>query len=130
MGQYSHGPFGPVLKEAAMALQATEKLYKLFYLLLVQRRHGNICLRVRIKNVEFSKSSDLFSFFKADITQDWFSFNAYYSLHSGIFTDNQTCLVCIARRVPMIEKVNTMVNNEAYTTKCDLTGKILDFEAR
>ncbi|XP_052763081.1 AF4/FMR2 family member lilli-like isoform X1 [Mya arenaria] len=43
-------------------------------------------------------------------------------------TDNSeggSCLVCIARRLPLAEKTNTMLAVEQFTTKQDLQGKII-----
>ncbi|XP_076457101.1 uncharacterized protein LOC143291220 isoform X2 [Babylonia areolata] len=45
-------------------------------------------------------------------------------------SDNPTCLVCIARRVPMTEKVNAMISLNQFTTKQDLQGNILVFDVR
>ncbi|KAL8576012.1 hypothetical protein ACOMHN_052030 [Nucella lapillus] len=47
----------------------------------------------------------------------------FTELHSD--SDNPTCLVCIARRVPMTEKVNNLIYLCVFTTKQDLQGNIL-----
>ena len=46
------------------------------------------------------------------------------------FSENPTCLVCIARRVPMTEKVNAMLGVDQFTTKQDLQGTILAADVR
>lgn len=40
-------------------------------------------------------------------------------------TDSSSSLVCIARRLPLAEKTNTMLGVEQFTTKQDLNGKII-----
>ncbi|VDI35698.1 nuclear receptor coactivator 2 [Mytilus galloprovincialis] len=40
----------------------------------------------------------------------------------------QSCLVCIARRLSITEKTNTMLGIEQFTTKQDTNGKILAFD--
>ena len=45
-------------------------------------------------------------------------------------SENPTCLVCIARRVPMTEKVNVMLGIDQFTTKQDLQGVILASDVR
>ncbi|XP_074657024.1 uncharacterized protein LOC141910208 isoform X3 [Tubulanus polymorphus] len=44
--------------------------------------------------------------------------------HDDTFIENQSCLVCIARRLPITEKSN-MLGIDQFTTKQDLTGKIV-----
>ena len=48
----------------------------------------------------------------------------------GVLSENPTCLVCIARRVPMTEKVNVMLGIDQFTTKQDLQGVILASDVR
>ena len=45
-------------------------------------------------------------------------------------TDNQSCLVCIARRISVTEKTPGMLGVEQFTTKQDLQGKILACDTR
>ena len=47
-----------------------------------------------------------------------------------LVSENPTCLVCIARRVPMTEKVNVMLGIDQFTTKQDLQGVILASDVR
>ena len=47
-----------------------------------------------------------------------------------VIADNQTCLVCIARRLPVTEKSNMMIGIEHFTTKQDLSGKIISNDTR
>lgn len=46
------------------------------------------------------------------------------------FSVGQSCLVCIARRLTITEKTNTMLGIEQFTTKQDINGKILAFDTR
>ncbi|ELU05826.1 hypothetical protein CAPTEDRAFT_92183 [Capitella teleta] len=45
---------------------------------------------------------------------------------AGTDAENQSCLVCIARRIGFAERTNAMLGIEQFTTKQDLNGKILD----
>ncbi|XP_050406274.1 nuclear receptor coactivator 2 isoform X2 [Patella vulgata] len=45
-------------------------------------------------------------------------------------SENQTCLVCISRLLPLTEKANMMIGIEQFTTKQDLSGKILAYDSR
>ena len=47
-----------------------------------------------------------------------------------LFIESQSCLVCIARRLPLAEKTNTMLGVEQFTTRQDLNGKIIECDDR
>ena len=49
---------------------------------------------------------------------------------SLIISDTSSSLVCIARRLPLAEKTNTMLGVEQFTTKQDLNGKIIGCDIR
>ena len=54
---------------------------------------------------------------------------SFYDICLNILV-GQSCLVCIARRLSITEKTNTMLGIEQFTTKQDTNGKILAFDTR
>ncbi|KAK7484351.1 hypothetical protein BaRGS_00024356, partial [Batillaria attramentaria] len=63
------------------------------------------------------------------ILQPFSNFGHKFSeVHSD--TESQACLVCIARRMPLTEKVNMMIGIDQFTTKQDTNGKILAADVR
>ena len=60
-------------------------------------------------------------------------FNYYQLLYFFVSFYNlelQSCLVCIARRIGFVEKTNSMLGVEQFTTKQDIHGKIIAFDTR